>query len=216
MSGKHLLFIQPLTNFSFPVISLPVRGKTSPRVGPRFNRQHLKCPASRGRSLRSGIFYRVQTLRAEYAQPESVVLKLTQIKVNKAWEAEHEHAQHSQGRHPKSPHRPTGINQVAKGPPCCFLQQVPSGTKLLSSSTRFSLGFCNFLRRVVFLLYPQVVARAHLNQQQPPLCLQPDLSRMALRRRPSRSSVLEPGLSPSSRRQSWPGSWAPQPRVQGF
>lgn len=32
MGGKHLLFIQPLTKSSFPVISLPVTGKTSPRV----------------------------------------------------------------------------------------------------------------------------------------------------------------------------------------
>lgn len=76
-SGKHLLFTQPLMNFSLPVISLPATGKTSRRVTPCFNRQRLKCPVTRGRPLRdlvAGTLYGAQTLRAEYAQPGSINL----------------------------------------------------------------------------------------------------------------------------------------------
>lgn len=46
MSGRHVLFIQSLINFSFPLTSLTVAGNTSPRVTPDFSRRHLKCPVT--------------------------------------------------------------------------------------------------------------------------------------------------------------------------
>lgn len=72
ISGRHVLFIQSLINFSFPDTSLTVAGNTSHRVTPDFNRQHLRCPATQGRSLCSGTFYCLQTLHVEYAQSDRI------------------------------------------------------------------------------------------------------------------------------------------------
>lgn len=96
---------------------------------------------------------------------QPVVLKLTQIKVNKAREAVRLSASALSTPRADTRIAPAGISQLAEGPPCCSLQQVPTGTKLLPSSPRFPLGFCTSSRRVVFRLRPQVVSCARLTRQ---------------------------------------------------
>lgn len=220
MSGKHLLFIQPLMNFSLPVISLPATGKTSRRVTPCFKRQRLKCPVAWGRSRR-GAGHFVTWSQALFTACRPCVRNTLNLKASTCcFEVNTDKSQQIHGREamrlststlgtPGADTRiaPAGISQVAQGPPCCSLQQVPSGTKLSPSSTRFPLGFCTFSHRVVFRLCPQVVSCARLTQQRR-LCLQPDRSRTALHRTP-RSPVPQP----EPERARITGTSAPRPRI---
>ena len=84
-------------------------------------------------------------------------------------EAEHERARRTQGRPPRGPRRPASIDQLAEGPPCRFLQQVPAATKHRSSGSRspqpraqgFQLrcadhcGFRTSQTRTLFIFFPR-------------------------------------------------------------
>lgn len=95
-------------NFSFPVISLSVRGKTSPWVSSMFGQAVSWMPSEQGRVTLFRYFLPhadpVCRIHSTWKH-KLVILELIQTKANKAWEAEHGHTQRSCGRHPKSPHR---------------------------------------------------------------------------------------------------------------
>lgn len=95
-------------NFFFPVVSLPVRGKASPRVSITFGQAASRMPSEPGRVTLFRNFLPHADLACKTRSTwkhKLVVLELAQARANKAWEAEHENAQRSHGRHPKSPHR---------------------------------------------------------------------------------------------------------------
>lgn len=201
MSGKHLLFIRPLMNFSLPVISLPVTGKTSRRVTPCFNRQHLKCPVTRGRlcrpcvqnmlNLKASTCFEVNTDKSQQSP--------------RGHEVEHEHAQHSQGRHPNSPRR-----HQSGGQGSTLLLPTTGPQRYQTLALQHQISF-----RVLYLFtsgsFPLVSSSRFLHPSHPAAggsaCSLTDPARLCT------APLAPPSYSQS---QSSPGSRAPQPHVRGF